>query len=274
MAALHSPLRSAPAYAQAPQTLRIVRETLNVRPMSATCCRAPSLPRADARGGSGRSPTTRSRSPASSPTPAARPRAFPLTAIITNPAAARTAGGPGPARSRRRCAAGLAGRLARPAFDPASAGFDPSATSQLAGQAEALVDAIDFPGFVRRPDQGRLHRHREDLDPADGGLRDDGRERRQVGRPVHGGQRVERAGDGPAGQRPPRAVRGRPVRRDRVVKQRDEAAPDQMGGFLQSLGLPFDLDTSDPEVVKNEVVPAQRMTRWQWTARSCSRRWC
>jgi hypothetical protein len=31
-----------------------------------------------------------------------------------------------------------------------------------------------------------------------------------------------------------------------------------MGGFLQSLGLPFDLDTTDPEVVQTEVVPAQR----------------
>lgn len=42
------------------------------------------------------------------------------------------------------------------------------------------------------------------------------------------------------------------------VGQRADASPDQMGGFLQSLGLPFDLDTSDPEVIKTEVVPAQR----------------
>lgn len=44
------------------------------------------------------------------------------------------------------------------------------------------------------------------------------------------------------------------------VQQRGDANADQMGGFLQSLGLPFDLDTSDPEVIKSEVVPAQRKT--------------
>ncbi|MFN2166221.1 MAG: hypothetical protein ACK2U9_08145 [Anaerolineae bacterium] len=44
------------------------------------------------------------------------------------------------------------------------------------------------------------------------------------------------------------------------VIQRQDANPDQMGGFLQSLGLPFDLDTSDPETVQQEVVPAMRKT--------------
>ncbi len=42
------------------------------------------------------------------------------------------------------------------------------------------------------------------------------------------------------------------------VVQRPDASPDQMGGFLQSLGLPFDLDTSEPETVQQEVVPAMR----------------
>ncbi|GAA3876822.1 hypothetical protein [Celeribacter arenosi] len=42
------------------------------------------------------------------------------------------------------------------------------------------------------------------------------------------------------------------------VAPRQDANPDQMGGFLQSLGLPFDLDASEPETIKQEVVPAMR----------------
>lgn len=39
---------------------------------------------------------------------------------------------------------------------------------------------------------------------------------------------------------------------------RSDANEDQMGGFLQSLGLPFDLDAGDQEVMQQQVVPAVR----------------
>ncbi|MGI9501598.1 MAG: hypothetical protein ACR2RE_00900, partial [Geminicoccaceae bacterium] len=45
---------------------------------------------------------------------------------------------------------------------------------------------------------------------------------------------------------------------DPQVVPREDANPDQLGGFLESLGLPFDLDVSEPETVQEQVVPAMR----------------
>lgn len=45
---------------------------------------------------------------------------------------------------------------------------------------------------------------------------------------------------------------------DPNVAVRSDANEDQMGGFLQSLGLPFDLDAGDEEVMTTQVVPAVR----------------
>ncbi|MFV0385043.1 hypothetical protein [Paracoccus sp. (in: a-proteobacteria)] len=43
-----------------------------------------------------------------------------------------------------------------------------------------------------------------------------------------------------------------------TIAARQDADENQMGGFLQSLGLPFDLDAGDKEVVQTQVVPAMR----------------
>lgn len=42
------------------------------------------------------------------------------------------------------------------------------------------------------------------------------------------------------------------------IAPRSDANEDQMGGFLQSLGLPFDLDPGDEEVMQQQIVPAVR----------------
>ena len=181
----------------------------------------------------------------------------PLTAVITNPAAARTA------------RAALARPFAPPApptspdggqtgFDPASAGFDPAATSQLAGQAEALVDAIDFPGFCADLIKGVFTAIvKTSIQQMEAYATMVANVAKSVDQYMQDNVSSEQAMD--------QLVNGHPELFEAdlgagVVKQRDEAAPDQMGGFLQSLGLPFDLDTSDPEVVQNEVVPAQRVS--------------
>ena len=181
----------------------------------------------------------------------------PMTAVITNPAARPLA-----APARPFAPPPMPGQPSggQTGFDPASKGFDPSATSQLAGQAEALVDAIDFPGFCADLIKGVFTAIvKTSIQQMEAYATMVANVAKSVDQYMQDNVSNEQAMD--------QLVNGHPELFEAdftgdqgAVKQRDDANSDQMGGFLQSLGLPFDLDTSDPEVVKNDVVPAQRMT--------------
>lgn len=181
----------------------------------------------------------------------------PMTAIINNPAARPLSA---PARPFAPPAAPTQPGGAQTGFDPASASFDPSATSQLAGQAEALVDAIDFPGFCADLIKGVFTAIvRTSIQQMEAYATMVANVAKSVDQYMQDNVSNEQAMD--------QLVNGHPELFEAdfsgdqgTVKQRDDANADQMGGFLQSLGLPFDLDTSDPTVVQEEVIPAQRMT--------------
>lgn len=181
----------------------------------------------------------------------------PMTALIANPAAARAAGLT-PARPFAPPAAPTRPDGGQTGFDPASAGFTPAATGQLAGQAEALVDAIDFPGFCADLIKGVFTAIvKTSIQQMEAYATMVANVAKSVDQYMQDNVSSEQAMDQLANGHPElfEADLGAGA-----VRQRDDAAPDQMGGFLQSLGLPFDLDTSDPEVVTNEVVPAQRVS--------------
>src|SRR5688572_29309720 len=194
----------------------------------------------------------------------------PLTAIITNPAAVQQSA---PARpfappAQRSAPARPFAPPARPtqpdgsqqAFDPASAMFKPSATSQLAGQAEALVDAIDFPGFVADLIKGVFTAIvKTSIQQMEAYATMVANVAKSVKQYMEDNVSNEQAMDQLVNAQPD-LFEADLTGEDPAVTQRPDANADQMGGFLQSLGLPFDLDTSDPEVMKTEVVPAQRMS--------------
>ena len=155
----------------------------------------------------------------------------PLTAVITNPAAARTARA-APARPFAPPAPPTSPDGGQTGFDPASAGFDPAATSQLAGQAEALVDAIDFPGFCADLIKGVFTAIvKTSIQQMEAYATMVANVAKSVDQYMQDNVSSEQAMD--------QLVNGHPELFEAdlgagVVKQRDEAAPDQMGGFLQS----------------------------------------
>ena len=184
----------------------------------------------------------------------------PMLAMINNPAASL---GMGPAR--RGLARPFADITAPTApgqdqrnFDPASASFDPAATSGFAAQAADLVDAIDFPGFVSGLIQGVFTAIvKTSIQQMEAYATLVANVAKSVDQYMADNVSPEQAKDQLVSAQPDlwEADMGGETP---VVKQRGDANPDQMGGFLQGLGLPFDLDTSDPEVVQQEVVPAMR----------------
>jgi hypothetical protein len=181
----------------------------------------------------------------------------PMMAIVNNPAASFGAGG----------------RLARPFADPAvpnapsqfqqefipsSNTYDPKAANALAGQAEDLIDAVDFPGFVAGLIQGVFTAIvKTSIQQMEAYATLVANVAKSVDQYMADNVSPEQAKDQLVTSQPdlfePDMGGENPQ-----VKQRADANPDQMGGFLQGLGLPFDLDTSDPEVVQQEVVPAVR----------------
>lgn len=180
----------------------------------------------------------------------------PLTAIITNPAARPMAA---PARPFVNAVPGQPDG-AQTNFATAGEQFTPAATSQLAGQAADLVDAIDFPGFVADLIKGVFTAIvKTSIQQMEAYATMVANVAKSVDQYMQDNVSNEQAMD--------QLVNGHPELFEAdhsgdqgAVKQRDEANPDQMGGFLKGLGLPFDLDTTDPEVVQNQVIPAQRVS--------------
>lgn len=177
---------------------------------------------------------------------------LPMTAIITNPAAAA------PARPFAPPAAPERPDTTQQPFDHAGDSWQGSATGAAGDTLRGVIDAVDFPTFVGGLIDGvftaivktsiqQMEAYATMVanvaKTVDQYMADNVSQEQAMDQLVNAQPDLFEAD---LGADPPQ------------VNQRSDANPDQMGGFLQSLGLPFDLDTSDPEVVRSEVVPAQR----------------
>jgi hypothetical protein len=187
----------------------------------------------------------------------------PMLAMINNPAASLSAR---PSRSRlARPFADITAPSAPSApgqnqqnFDPASANYSSPAVDNLAGQSEAFIDAVDFPGFVAELIKGVFTAIvKTSIQQMEAYATLVANVSKSVDQYMADNVSPEQAKDQLVTSQPdlfePDMGGETPT-----VKQRADANPDQMGGFLKGLGLPFDLDTSNPEVVQQEVVPAVR----------------
>ena len=179
---------------------------------------------------------------------------LPMTAIISNPAMALAA----PARPFAPPARPNQPDGGQQDFGTAGGAWQGSATGAAGSTMEGMVDAVDFPGFVGGLIEGVFTAIvKTSIQQMEAYSTMVANVAKTVDQYMADNVSSEQAMD--------QLVNGQPdlfeadMRGDTPqVNQRQDADPDQMGGFLQSLGLPFDLDTSDPEVVKTEVVPAQR----------------
>lgn len=186
---------------------------------------------------------------------------LPMTAFINNPAAGGPAARPFAAPARP-FAPPIPGRPdgGQQTFNPAGASWQGAATGAAGDTLRGVIDAVDFPGFVAGLIKGVFRAivktSIEQMEAygtmvanvaktVDQYMADNVSSEQAMDQLVNAQPDLFEADMG--GSQP-------------TVQQRGDADPDQMGGFLQSLGLPFDLDTSDPEVVRTEVVPAQRKT--------------
>lgn len=180
---------------------------------------------------------------------------MPMTAIISNPAAATAAAAP--ARPFAPAAPG-APDTAQQDFAGAGAAWQGAATGAAADTLRDTIDAVDFPGFVAGLIEGVFTAIvQTSIQQMEAYSTMVANVAKTVDQYMADNVSQEQAMDQLVNAQPDlfeADMRGDAPR----VTQRNDANPDQMGGFLQSLGLPFDLDTTDPEVVQTEVVPAQR----------------
>ena len=179
---------------------------------------------------------------------------IPMFAAINNPAAALAA----PARPFAPPTQPTAPDQAQQGFDPASSGFTNAATGGAGETLTDVVDAVDFPGFVSGLIKGVFEAIvKTSIQQMEAYATMVANVAKSVDQYMADNVSNEQAMDQLVNAQPDlfEADMGG---EEPQVAQRQDANADQMGGFLQSLGLPFDLDTSDPEVVKAEVVPAQR----------------
>jgi hypothetical protein len=178
---------------------------------------------------------------------------LPMTAIISNPAAAAA-----PSRPFAPPAVPRPPDTAQQPFATAGESWQGAATGAAADTLRGAVDAVDFPGFVAGLIEGVFTAIvKTSIQQMEAYATMVANVAKTVDQYMADNVSQEQAMDQLVNAQPDlfEADMGGDTPR---VSQRSDANPDQMGGFLQSLGLPFDLDTTDPEVVQAEVVPAQR----------------
>ena len=178
----------------------------------------------------------------------------PFGAIITNPAAEQMA----MARPLAPAKPPKAPDTEQTEFTGAQEGFTTPAADGAAGNLENLVNAVDFPSFVGGLIEGVFNAIvQTSIQQMEAYSAMVANVSKSVDQYMHDNVSEAQAQD--------QLVSAEPGLFNQEwdgdipkVAQRDDANADQMGGFLQGLGLPFDLDTSEPEVIQQEVVPAMR----------------
>lgn len=178
----------------------------------------------------------------------------PMFAAINNPAAAMSA----PARPLAPPPPPPPPNGEQTGFDSASDGFSDPATSGSADTLRDTIDAVDFVGFVSGLIKGVFEAIvKTSIQQMEAYSTMVANVAKTVDQYMADNVSNEQAMDQLVNTQPD-LFQADMTGDIPQVTQRDDANPDQMGGFLQSLGLPFDLDTSDPEVVKSEIVTQQR----------------
>lgn len=178
---------------------------------------------------------------------------LPMSAFIDNPVATAI-----PARPMAPPPPPLPPETDQRGFDNAQNSYSNPAADAAAGNMAGLVNAVDFPSFVGGLIEGVFNAIvQTSIQQMEAYSSMVANVAKSVDAYMQDNVTPEQAQD--------KLISGQPdlfepdVQSDTPqVTQRSDVSPDQMGGFLQSLGLPFDLDTSDPEIVQQEVVPAQR----------------
>ncbi len=171
----------------------------------------------------------------------------PMSAVIENPAQGQLA----VARTTAQSAPG------QDPFADAGDQFTPAATKEAADILGGMVDAVDFPNFVGGLIEGVFNAI------VDASIQQMDAYGAMVANVAKTVDQYMQDNVSPA-QAQDQLVSGNPelfqanTSGDGHVEKRDDADENQMAGFLQSLGLPFDLDVDDPEAVQTQVVPAVR----------------
>ena len=179
----------------------------------------------------------------------------PLAAIINNPAAEQL---------------GLARQLANPRpparpdapdssqrdFDPGT--FNPEAANNAGQQMSDLVNAVNFPEFCASLIEGVFTAIvKTSIQQMEAYSAMVGNVAKTVDQYMADNVSEAQAQDQLISAQPQlfaQEVSGDSAR----VVPRPDANEDQMGGFFQSLGLPFDLDASDEDTMQQQIVPAMR----------------
>jgi len=177
---------------------------------------------------------------------------LPMTAFINNPAAVRAMSGPAPPP-----VPGAPDSSQRD-FANAQDSYSNPATSGAGSALASLVDAVDFPNFVGGLIEGVFNAIvKTSIEQMEAYAAMVANVAKSVDQYMQDNVSSEQAKDQLIAAQPDLfEARGRG---DSVqLGVRSDASADQLGGFMQSLGLPFDLDPTDQEVLEQEVVPAMR----------------
>lgn len=178
----------------------------------------------------------------------------PFAAFINNPAA----DGLGTARTLNTAAPLPPGApdSSQRGFDPGS--FVPEAANNAGQQMQDLVQAVNFPDFCASLIEGVFTAIvKTSIQQMEAYAAMVGNVAKTVDQYMADNVSEGQAQDQLIAAQPDLFTQDFSGRNSNVVP-RDDANPDQMGGFLQSLGLPFDLDASDEDTMKQEIVPAMR----------------
>ncbi|MEQ9258878.1 MAG: hypothetical protein RIG84_07245 [Roseovarius sp.] len=184
----------------------------------------------------------------------------PFAAFIDNPAAQPMPAGTmsAPARPFAPPPVPNAPSTDQRGFTPAQDQYSAPAAG-AAGQTMAeLVDAVDFPNFVAGLIEGVFNAIvQTSIQQMEAYAAMVGNVAKTVDQYMADNVTEEQAKDQLVSEQPDLFTQDLSSRQP-TLKPREDANPEQMGGFFESLGLPFDLDPSDEEVLNQEVVPAMR----------------
>lgn len=177
---------------------------------------------------------------------------LPMAVMIDNPAGARSLADPTPPERPKQPGG------SQTDFNPAHSGYKAEAAGAAGGNLSGVVDAVDFPQFCASLIDGVFNAIvQTSIQQMEAYAAMVANVAKSVDQYMQDNVSQEQAMD--------QLVSGQPdlfeqdwSGGDPKVRPRADANEDHMGGFLQSLGLPFDLDAGDDEVMQQQIVPTMR----------------
>jgi hypothetical protein len=185
----------------------------------------------------------------------------PFTAIIQSPANERMADAPADTLARPFADPRPPPRPGAPStgqrgFDPGT--YDPRAANQAGNQMRNLANAVDFPGFCASLIEGVFTAIvKTSIQQMEAYAAMVANVAKTVDQYMADNVSEAQAKDQLVSAQPDLFQQDW-SNDEPQVRPREDFNEDQMGGFLQSLGLPFDLDAGDEETMQQQIVPAMR----------------